>query len=89
MLDTREIHSLTDFLRNHEVHVARLKQTRAPEVLTVTRELNRLDIRMPQDNQLYASTVKNRRRDLRAIEADRFAACEPAGVRLGSGGDAV
>jgi PHD/YefM family antitoxin component YafN of YafNO toxin-antitoxin module len=35
MLDTREIHSLTDFLRNHKAHVARLKRTQAPEVLTV------------------------------------------------------
>jgi hypothetical protein len=35
MLDTRQIHSLTDFLRNHKAHVARLKATRAPEVLTV------------------------------------------------------
>jgi hypothetical protein len=35
MLDTREIHSLTDFLRNHKKHVARLKKTRTPEVLTV------------------------------------------------------
>ena len=35
MLDTREIHSLTDFLRNHKAHVARLKKTHVPEVLTV------------------------------------------------------
>ena len=35
MLDTRDIHSLTDFLRNHKAHVARLKETHAPEVLTV------------------------------------------------------
>ncbi len=35
MLDTREIHSLTDFLRNHKAHVTRLKKTQAPEVLTV------------------------------------------------------
>ena len=35
MLDAREIHPLTDFLRNHKAHVARLKQTQAPEVLTV------------------------------------------------------
>jgi PHD/YefM family antitoxin component YafN of YafNO toxin-antitoxin module len=34
-LDTGEIHSLTDFLRNHKAHVTRLKKTRAPEVLTV------------------------------------------------------
>src|SRR5712691_3064878 len=35
MLDTRQIHSLTDFLRNHKAYVARLKATRMPEVLTV------------------------------------------------------
>jgi PHD/YefM family antitoxin component YafN of YafNO toxin-antitoxin module len=35
VLDTREIHSLTDFLRNHKSHVTRLKKTQAPEVLTV------------------------------------------------------
>jgi PHD/YefM family antitoxin component YafN of YafNO toxin-antitoxin module len=35
LLDTREIHSLSDFLRNHKAHVARLKETHAPEVLTV------------------------------------------------------
>jgi hypothetical protein len=35
MLDTRQIHSMSDFLRNHKSHVARLKETRLPEVLTV------------------------------------------------------
>jgi PHD/YefM family antitoxin component YafN of YafNO toxin-antitoxin module len=35
MFDAREIHPLTDFLRNHKAHVARLKETHAPEVLTV------------------------------------------------------
>jgi PHD/YefM family antitoxin component YafN of YafNO toxin-antitoxin module len=35
MIDTRKIHSLTDFLRNHKAHVTRLKKTQAPEVLTV------------------------------------------------------
>ena len=35
MLDTREIHPLTDFLRNHKAHVTRLKKTQSPEVLTV------------------------------------------------------
>ena len=35
MLDTRQIHPMTDFLRNHKSHVARLKETRKPEVLTV------------------------------------------------------
>ena len=35
MLDTRQIHPLTDFLRNHKAHAARLKETKKPEVLTV------------------------------------------------------
>ena len=35
MLDTRDIHPLTDFLRNHKAHITRLKETQAPEVLTV------------------------------------------------------
>ncbi len=35
MLDTRQIHSLSDFVRNPKAHVARLKETRIPEVLTV------------------------------------------------------
>jgi PHD/YefM family antitoxin component YafN of YafNO toxin-antitoxin module len=35
MLDAREIHPLTGFLRNHKAHMARLKETHAPEVLTV------------------------------------------------------
>lgn len=35
MIDTRQIHPLTDFLRNHKAHVARLKETGTPEVLTV------------------------------------------------------
>ena len=35
MLDTREIYSLSDFVRNPKAHVARLKETHTPEVLTV------------------------------------------------------
>jgi PHD/YefM family antitoxin component YafN of YafNO toxin-antitoxin module len=35
MLNTREIHPLTDFLRNHKAHVARMKKTKVPEILTV------------------------------------------------------
>ena len=35
MLDTRQIYSLSDFVRNPKLHVARLKETRTPEVLTV------------------------------------------------------
>lgn len=35
MIDTRQIHSLSDFVRNPKAHVARLKATRTPEVLTI------------------------------------------------------
>lgn len=35
MLDTRRINSLSDFVRNPKAHVALLKETRTPEVLTV------------------------------------------------------
>jgi PHD/YefM family antitoxin component YafN of YafNO toxin-antitoxin module len=35
MIDARKIYSLTDFLRNYKVHIAQLKETRTPEVLTV------------------------------------------------------
>lgn len=35
MLDARQIYPMTDFLRNHKSHVARLKETRKPEILTV------------------------------------------------------
>ena len=35
MLDTRQIHPLTDFLRHHKAHLARLKETKTPEILTV------------------------------------------------------
>lgn len=34
-LDAREIHPLTDFLRNAKAHIAHLKETGGPEVLTV------------------------------------------------------
>lgn len=35
MLNTRQIHSMSDFVRNPKAHLARLKETRTPEVLTV------------------------------------------------------
>ncbi len=35
IIDVREIHPLTDFLRNAKAHIAHLKETGAPEVLMV------------------------------------------------------
>lgn len=38
MVDLRDIHSLTGFLRNHKMHLERLRKTGRPEVLTVNGE---------------------------------------------------
>ncbi len=35
MIDITQTHPLTDFLRNHKAHIARLKESGTPEVLTV------------------------------------------------------
>lgn len=35
MLDLRQVYSLTDFLRSHRRHIARLGETHKPAVLTV------------------------------------------------------
>ena len=35
MVDLKDIHALTDFLRNHKKHVERLRRKRKPEVLTI------------------------------------------------------
>ena len=35
MLDTRQTRPLSDFVKDPEAHIARLKETRTPEVLTI------------------------------------------------------
>lgn len=35
MIQLSDIHSLTDFLRNHKEHVKRLQKAQRPEVLTI------------------------------------------------------
>src|ERR1700674_5789433 len=64
MLDTREIHSLTDFLRNHTAHVARLKETKTPEILTVN---GRAEV-VVQDAESYQDLI-NRLYRLETITA--------------------
>ena len=54
MLDTRQIHSMSDFLRNHKTHVARLKKTRTPEVLTVNGRAELVVL----DTETYESMVE-------------------------------
>jgi PHD/YefM family antitoxin component YafN of YafNO toxin-antitoxin module len=54
MLDTREIYSLSEFVRNPKAHVARLKETRTPEVLTVN---GRAEVVL-LDTETYENLVK-------------------------------
>ena len=53
-VDTRKIHSLTDFLRNYKVRIAELKESRIPEVLTVN---GRAEVVM-LDTETYESMVE-------------------------------
>jgi len=66
MLDTRQIHSMSDFLRNHKAHVARLKETRTPEVLTVN---GRAEVVM-LDTESYEDMV-NQLEHMKAVAAAR------------------
>ncbi|HET6383686.1 MAG TPA: type II toxin-antitoxin system Phd/YefM family antitoxin [Armatimonadota bacterium] len=66
MIDTRQIHSLTDFLRNHKAHVARMKETRTPEVLTVN---GRAEI-VVQDAESYQDLL-NRLHHMETVAAIR------------------
>lgn len=58
LIDTRKIHSLTDFLRNSKDHIAQLKETKTPEVLTVN---GRAEIVM-LDTETYENLVERVRR---------------------------
>ena len=54
VVDTRNIHSLTDFLRNYKAHIAQLKKTRTPAVLTVN---GRAEV-VILDTETYESMVE-------------------------------
>ena len=54
MPDTRRMHSLSDFVRDPKAHVARLKETKTPEVLTVN---GRAEIVM-LDTETYESLME-------------------------------
>ena len=51
MIDTRHIYPLSDFVRNAEAYIARLKETKKPLVLTVNgrAEIVMLDIETYED----------------------------------------
>lgn len=65
-IDTRKIHSLTDFLRNYKVHIAQLKKFRTPEVLTVN---GRAEVVM-LDTETYENMVEQLNH-MRAVTAAR------------------
>lgn len=74
MLDLRQIHPLTDFLRNHKEHVRRLKESQRAEVLTIN---GRAELVL-QDAESYQQMLDRLRQleDLAAIreglaQADR------------------
>ena len=66
MLDARQIHPMSDFLRNHKAHVARMKKTKTPEVLTVN---GRAEVVM-LDTETYENMVE-RLEHLEAVSALR------------------
>lgn len=66
MLDTRQIHSMSDFVRNPKAHVARMKATRTPEVLTVN---GRTEVVM-LDTETYENMVE-RLEHMEAVSALR------------------
>lgn len=73
MLDTRHIHSMSDFVRNPKQHVARLKETRTPEVLTVN---GRAEVVL-LDTQTYEDLVER----VRSAEAIASLSAHVAQVR--------
>jgi PHD/YefM family antitoxin component YafN of YafNO toxin-antitoxin module len=73
MINLNNIHSLTDFLRNHKEHVKRLRESEAPEVLTVngTPELVLQTAQGYQgllDRLEYAENVAGLRRAYRQVQ---------------------
>jgi PHD/YefM family antitoxin component YafN of YafNO toxin-antitoxin module len=62
LLDTNQIHPVSDFIRNHKTYIARLKETHSPEVLTVN---GRAEVVM-LDAETYQNLV-NTFRDMEAI----------------------
>jgi len=66
MLNTRHIHPMSDFVRNPKLHVARLKETKTPEVLTVN---GRAEVVL-LDTETYENLME-RLRNMEAVAAVR------------------
>ena len=80
-IDAREIHPLTDFLRNAKAHIARLKETGQPEVLTVNgrAEVVVLDAASYQamiDQLDRADLIESLKQSIRDVEEGRVHSLE-------------
>ncbi len=78
MLTPENIHPLTDFLRNHKAHIANLKKSKKPEVLTVNGKAE-VVIMHPDAYQDLANKIE----EVLRIEAIR------AGIEAANRGDLV
>ena len=78
LLDTRQIHPMSDFVRNPKQHVARIKETRTPEVLTVN---GRAEVVL-LDTETYENLVERLR-----IAESGFQACTIMQKDLDTGPD--
>ena len=66
LIDDRQIYSLTDFLQNHTAHIAHLKETKTPEVLTINGQAEVVIL----DTETYQDLLE-RARSTEAIAAVR------------------
>jgi PHD/YefM family antitoxin component YafN of YafNO toxin-antitoxin module len=66
-IDLQHIHPLTDFLRNHKEHIARIKKTGDPEILTIN---GKAEIVMV-DAESYQSII-SKIQQIETIEAIRI-----------------
>jgi PHD/YefM family antitoxin component YafN of YafNO toxin-antitoxin module len=71
-IDVKDIRSVTDFQRNAKVHVARLKKTKAPMVLTVNGNASVV----VQDAAAYQEDMDR----LAKLEEERFVAAVNEGI---------
>jgi len=81
MVNVSKIYPLTHFLRNHKEHIARIKESRSPEVLTINRkaELVVLDpesYQAMQEKLHYEETLEAIREGLSAAARDELKLAE-------------
>ena len=86
-IDAREIHPLTDFLRNAKAHIAHLKKTGKPKVLTVNgkAEVVVLDAASYQamiDQLDRADLIESLKQSIRDVEEGRVRSADEVFAEL-------